>query len=57
MSRELTEQERQRRERLAALRAAGVEPYPSAAWPVSHRAADVLATFEDARHDPRALTS
>ncbi len=54
MSRPLTDQERLRREHLAALREAGIEPYPAEAWPVTHRAADVLATYEDARHDPEA---
>jgi len=52
MPRELTEQERLRREHLDALRARGVEPYPAEAWPVSHHAADVLAQYDDARHDP-----
>jgi lysyl-tRNA synthetase class 2 len=50
----LTEQEQVRRDHLDALRAAGIEPYPAAAWPVSHRAADVLAQYDDARHDPEA---
>ena len=48
----LTEQEQIRRDHRDALRAAGVEPYPAAEWPVTHRAADVLAGFDDARHQP-----
>ena len=48
----MTEQERVRRDHLAALREAGVEPFPAAEWPVSHRAADALAAFDDARHQP-----
>lgn len=50
----LTEQEQVRRDHLAALRDAGVEPYPAAEWPVSHHAADVLGTYDDAAHDPEA---
>jgi lysyl-tRNA synthetase class 2 len=57
MPRELTEQERTRREHLDALRARGVEPYPAEAWPVTHHAAEILAQYEDERHDPaRART-
>lgn len=53
----LTEQEQIRRDHLAALVAAGVEPYPAAEWPVTHRAADVLAAFDDERHQPKADAS
>src|SRR5690606_14118051 len=52
MPRELTEQERLRREHLAALRARGVEPYPAEAWPVTHHAQEILDLYEDERHDP-----
>ena len=48
----LTEQEQIRRDHLDALREAGVDPYPADAWPVTHRAAEVLAAFDDARHQP-----
>ena len=48
----LTEQEQIRRDHLDALRDAGVEPFPADAWPVTHRAADVLAAFDDVRHQP-----
>ena len=41
-----------RRDHLDALRAAGIEPYPAASWPVTHRAAEVLDAFDDARHQP-----
>lgn len=54
MSREPSEQERLRREHLDALRARGIDPYPAEAWPVTHHAADVLAAYDDARHDPEA---
>ncbi len=50
----LTEQEQFRRDHLAALREAGVEPYPAAEWPVSHRAAAILDTYDDAVHDPES---
>ena len=57
-TREITEQERVRRDKLAALRDAGVEPYPSEAWATAEapldRAADVLARYRDAEHDPEA---
>jgi lysyl-tRNA synthetase, class II len=52
MPRDLTEQERTRREHLDALRARGVEPYPAEAWPVTHHAAEILDRYEDERHDP-----
>ena len=48
----LTEQEQIRRGHRDALVEAGVEPYPAAEWPVTHRAADVLGAFDDARHQP-----
>lgn len=48
----LTEQETIRRDHLAALREAGVEPYPAAEWPVSHHAAEILDTYDDETNDP-----
>ena len=48
----LTEQEQIRRDHLDALRGLGVDPYPAAEWPVTHRAADVLAAYDDEAHDP-----
>ncbi|WP_420456419.1 lysine--tRNA ligase [Rubrivirga sp.] len=48
----LTEQEQIRRDHLDALREAGVEPYPAEAWPVTHRAAEILDAYDDAAHDP-----
>ena len=48
----LTEQEQVRRDHLAALREAGIEPYPAAEWRVSHHAADILATYDDEAHNP-----
>ena len=50
----LTEQEEIRRAHLDALREHGVEPYPAASWPVTHRAAEILETYDDAQHDPEA---
>ena len=50
----LTEQEQIRRDHLAALRDAGIEPFPAAAWATTHRAADVLDQYDDAQHDPEA---
>ena len=50
----LTEQEQIRRDHLDALREAGVEPFPADAWPTTHSAADVLAAYADAEHDPEA---
>ena len=52
MSRPLTEQEIVRREARAALEAQGVNPYPYA-WPVDTHAADILAAFDDAVHQPQ----
>ena len=50
----MTEQEEIRRAHLDALREQGIEPYPAATWPTTHRAADVLAVYDDAQHDPEA---
>jgi len=54
MSRELTEQEQLRHLHLEALKEAGVDPFPAEEWPVSHHAAEILATFDDALHNPEA---
>ena len=54
MPRELTEQEQLRRQHLDALLEAGVDPYPAEEWAVSHHAAEILNTFDDALHDPEA---
>ena len=42
-----TEQERIRRESLAALRAHGIEPYPAAEFTVTHRSKRLAAKFAD----------
>ena len=52
MSRELSEQEQLRHQHLDALREAGVDPFPAEEWPVSHHASEILATYDDALHDP-----
>ncbi|HEX9950205.1 MAG TPA: lysine--tRNA ligase [Rubricoccaceae bacterium] len=50
----MTEQEQVRRAHLDALRAAGVEPYPAAAFDTSTSAADAVAAYDDAVNDPEA---
>ena len=45
---EFTEQELRRREELAALKEAAINPYPYA-WEVDAHAGDILATFEIGR--------
>jgi lysyl-tRNA synthetase class 2 len=47
MSQELSEQEIQRRSSLSKLRELGIEPYPAAAFQVSHLAATVKASYEE----------
>ncbi|MEM6785515.1 MAG: lysine--tRNA ligase, partial [Bacteroidota bacterium] len=47
----LSEQERIRREHLAALYEAGIEPYPADEWAVTHRAAEILDTYDDTQHN------
>ena len=49
---ERTEQEAVRRQSLATLREHGVDPYPAAGWDVTDHAADILAAYDDERHDP-----
>ncbi len=52
MTRELTEQERVRRDSREALDALGVDPYPAAGWNVTAHAADILSTYDDEQHAP-----
>lgn len=47
MSQELSEQEIQRRSSLSKLRELGIEPYPAAAFQVSHLAATVKASYKE----------
>lgn len=54
MSRELTEQEQLRHQHLEALIEVGVDPYPAEEWLVSDHAANILATYDDALHNPEA---
>lgn len=51
MSREYSEQEIIRRDARAQLDAAGVSPY-GYSWDVNNRAATILATFDEAKHQP-----
>ena len=44
---EWTEQERVRRESLARLRELGIDPYPAPAFPVTHKAEELAAEFQD----------
>ena len=50
----MTDQEQVRRAHLDALRAAGVEPYPAAAWETTTTAAAAAAAYDDATNDPEA---
>ncbi len=52
MPRPLSEQEIRRREERAELEALGIDPYPYA-WDVDAHAADILARFDDAVHQPQ----
>ena len=45
VNQELSEQEVIRRESLAKIKAAGVEPYPAAMFPITHHSADLLGNF------------
>ncbi|NVK27319.1 MAG: lysine--tRNA ligase [Flavobacteriia bacterium] len=46
MARILSEQERFRREAMSKLRTMGIEPYPAAEYPVTHKSKQILADFE-----------
>ena len=50
----MTEQEQVRRDHLDALRAAGVEPYPAAAFETTTSAAAAADAYDDATNDPEA---
>lgn len=45
----LSEQEIIRREKLAKLRALGINPYPAALYPVDHTSAEIKATFTEGK--------
>ncbi|TDI70488.1 MAG: lysine--tRNA ligase [Bacteroidetes bacterium] len=51
MKRELSEQEQRRREERDQLEQAGINPYPYS-WDVTSRASEILAEFDDERHQP-----
>lgn len=44
---ELSEQEIQRREKLAKLRELGIEPYPAPLYPVTHKSEEIKQNFKD----------
>ncbi|MCZ0211747.1 OB-fold nucleic acid binding domain-containing protein, partial [Streptomyces sp. UMAF16] len=45
------EQELIRREKLAKLKAAGIEPYPAALYPVTHYSSDIKVNFSEENKD------
>jgi len=51
MSVQLSEQELIRREKLAKLKAAGIEPYPAALYPVTHYSSDIKVNFSEENKD------
>lgn len=51
MNRTLSEQELRRREELAALREAGIEPYPFS-WEVQNTTHEIVSGFDDEKHAP-----
>lgn len=48
---QLSEQEIIRREKLEKLRAAGIDPYPAAAFPVSHLSTEVKSKYQEEEKD------
>lgn len=46
---QLSEQEQIRREKLSAIRKAGIDPYPAALFPVDHTTSDIKENFEDGK--------
>lgn len=52
---ELNEQQKVRRESLAALRERGIEPYPAPLYPVDAHAAEIKADFKDDETTPRQV--
>lgn len=46
-----SEQELQRRNKLAELRAIGIDPYPAASFPVTHHSSDILSGFSEEKKD------
>ncbi|HCT23899.1 MAG TPA: lysine--tRNA ligase, partial [Chitinophagaceae bacterium] len=54
MSQHLSEQEIIRREKLAKLREAGIEPYPAPLYPVNQYSADIKAGFTEETKDAYA---
>lgn len=53
----LSEQEIQRREALQKLRELGINPYPAEEYPVTHTAAEILASFNDQEPEKFAQVS
>ncbi|MFZ5941821.1 MAG: lysine--tRNA ligase [Bacteroidota bacterium] len=48
---ELSEQEQIRRESLEEMRKLGINPYPAPAYPVTHKAATILAGFDETKNN------
>ncbi len=46
---QLSEQEQIRREKLSAIREAGIDPYPAALFPVDHTTKDIKENFEEGK--------
>ena len=46
---QLSEQEIVRREKLSALRALNIDPYPAALFPVTHVSSEIKADFEEGK--------
>lgn len=46
-----SEQELQRRNKLAELRALGVDPYPAPSYPVSHHSTDIVSGYSEEKKD------
>lgn len=45
----LSDQEARRHEELKQLRDLGIDPYPAAAYPITHKTADIQASFEEGK--------
>ncbi len=57
MSTNYSEQELIRRQKMEAIKASGINPYPAAAFPISHHSADIKAAFNDDTKEAFAAVS